>query len=73
LTPAPARATFVLWTLTTRPGDPLSLATRQDLDPLSVAECDARIAILQAEIVRTQARRDKAVDHRATADSIFRK
>jgi uncharacterized small protein (DUF1192 family) len=56
-----------------RPGDPLSLATRQDLDPLSVAECDARIAILQAEIVRTQARRDKAVDHRATADSIFRK
>jgi uncharacterized small protein (DUF1192 family) len=56
-----------------RPGDPLSLAVRQDLDPLSVAECDQRIATLQAEIVRTQARRDKAVNHRATADSIFRK
>ncbi len=55
-----------------RPRDPLSLAVRQDLDPLSVAECDARIATLKAEIVRTQARRDKAVNHRASADSIFK-
>ncbi len=56
-----------------RAGDPVSLLARQDLDPLSVAECDVRIAALQAEIVRTQQRRDKAVNHRASADSIFKR
>jgi uncharacterized small protein (DUF1192 family) len=55
-----------------RPGDPLTLVIRQDLDPLSVADCDARIALLEAEIGRTQARRDKAVNHRASAESIFK-
>jgi uncharacterized small protein (DUF1192 family) len=56
-----------------RPGDPVTLLARQDLDPLSVAECDARIALLEAEIVRTRVRRDKAVHHRASADSIFKR
>jgi uncharacterized small protein (DUF1192 family) len=55
-----------------RAGDPVTLLGRQDLDPLSVAECDARIAALEAEITRTMLRRDKAVQHRASADSIFR-
>lgn len=55
-----------------RAGDPVALMARQDLDPLSVAECDARIAALDAEIVRTRVRRDKAVNHRASADSIFK-
>ncbi len=54
-----------------RPGDPLALAVKQDLDPYSVAELDTRIATLEAEIVRTRARRDYAVDHRASADALF--
>jgi len=55
-----------------RAGDPVTLLARQDLDPLSVAECDARIAALEAEIARTMSRRDKAVHHRASADAIFK-
>ncbi len=55
-----------------RAADPVTIAARQDLDPLSVAELDARIAALDAEIVRTRARREKAVEHRANADAIFR-
>jgi uncharacterized small protein (DUF1192 family) len=55
-----------------RAGDPVTLLGRQDLDPLSVAECDARIAALEAEITRTKLRRDKAVLHRASADAMFK-
>ena len=55
-----------------RAGDPLTLAVRQDLDPLSVAELDARIAALEGEIVRTRTRREKAVNHRARADGLFK-
>ena len=51
--------------------DPLALAVKQDLDPFSVAELDARIAALEAEIARIRAKRDKAVNHRASADAIF--
>ena len=54
-----------------RAGDPLAPVIRQDLDPLSVAELDARIATLEQEIVRTKARREKAVNHRANADALF--
>ncbi|UVO54649.1 DUF1192 domain-containing protein [Sphingomonas sp. SUN039] len=56
-----------------RAGDAVALLSRQDLDPLSVAECDARIAALEAEIARTRARREKAVNHRASADAIFKR
>jgi uncharacterized small protein (DUF1192 family) len=55
-----------------RAADLIVQLSRQDLDPLSVAECDARITALEAEIVRTQARREKAVNHRARADAIFK-
>jgi len=55
-----------------RAGDPVTLLAKQDLDPLSVAECDARIAALELEIARTRTRRAKAVQHRASADAIFR-
>ena len=34
------------------PGDPLTMLTRQDLDPLSVAELETRIAALSGEIAR---------------------
>ena len=54
-----------------RASDPLALAIKQDLDPLSVAELDARIILLEQEIVRSRARRDKAVNHRANADALF--
>lgn len=56
-----------------RSGDPLSLLAKQDLDRFSVAELEARIAALEAEIVRTRLRADKAVHHRASADAIFRR
>lgn len=56
-----------------RPDDPLRLLARQDLDPLSVAELDARIAALEAEIVRTRAKREGASAFRAAADALFRK
>ncbi len=56
-----------------RPGDPLALVVRQDLDPLSVAECAARIDALEAEIVRTRTRMERAVDHRQSAASIFKR
>ena len=56
-----------------QPGDPLAALTRQDLDPLSVDELHARIATLEAEIVRARTRIDRAVNHRANADSLFRR
>ena len=55
------------------PGDPLALLLRQDLDPLSRDELTARIAALEAEIARCRAKIDFAVNHRATADELFRR
>ena len=56
-----------------KPEDPLTLLTRQDLDPMSVEELQARIEILKAEIERAQAKIDFAQSFRASADAIFRK
>jgi uncharacterized small protein (DUF1192 family) len=56
-----------------KPDDPLTLLTRQDLDPLSVEELHARIAILEAEIVRVNAKLEASVNFRASADDLFRK
>lgn len=53
--------------------DPLSQLVRQDLDPLSVAELELRIAALTAEIDRCRERINKAVNHRATAESLFKR
>ena len=55
------------------PGDPLAALVRQDLDPLSLDELNARIAALEAEISRCRARIDHAVSHRATAEGLFRR
>jgi uncharacterized small protein (DUF1192 family) len=55
------------------PDDPLTVLSRQDLDPLSVAELDARIAVLEAEIERTRSKKDRAVNHRASADGLFKR
>lgn len=56
-----------------KPDDPLTLLTKQDLDPLSVEELHARIAILEAEIARVQAKLESSVNFRVTAESLFKK
>lgn len=59
--------------LSKRPQSPLALLVREDLDSLSVDELATRIAILQAEIARTTAKRDSATAFRANAEQLFRK
>jgi len=54
-------------------GDPVSLLARQDLDPMSVAELDARVAALEAEIARVTTHKQRAVNHRASADALFKR
>jgi uncharacterized small protein (DUF1192 family) len=53
--------------------DPLAQLTRQDLDPLSVNELHARIEALQGEIERVRSKIDAAVNHRASAEQLFKK
>jgi len=55
------------------PGDPLTMLIRQDLDPFSVDELHDRIATLEAEIARCRARIDHAVNHRASAEGLFKR
>ena len=54
-------------------GDPLSELMRQDLDPLSVTELEERIAALEAEIARARSKMQRAVNHRASADQLFKR
>lgn len=56
-----------------KPDDPLVQLGRQDLDPLSVDELHARIEALEAEIARVRAKIDTAVNHRASAEALFKK
>ncbi len=56
-----------------KPDDPLTLLIRQDLDPLSVDELRARIALLQAEIERVQAKLDSSVSFRASVEDLFKR
>lgn len=56
-----------------KPGDPLALLVKQDLDPLSVEELHSRIATLEAEIERVKAKLDASVNFRASAEELFRK
>jgi uncharacterized small protein (DUF1192 family) len=53
-------------------GDLASQLATESLDPLSHDELNARIALLEREIVRTAAHRDKASAHRAAAEALFR-
>ncbi|WP_310476069.1 DUF1192 family protein [Sandarakinorhabdus sp.] len=46
---------------------------REDLDRLSIADLDERIAALAAELARAKAKRDGAAIFRAAADSLFKK
>ncbi|WP_298689193.1 DUF1192 domain-containing protein [uncultured Sphingomonas sp.] len=56
-----------------RADDPVAALARQDLDPFSVEDLEARIAALEAEIVRVRRKLESAVNHRATADALFRR
>ena len=56
-----------------KPDDPLKLLTKQDLDPMSVDELEARIAALEGEIARVRAKLDASVSFRASADELFKK
>lgn len=56
-----------------KPGDPLHELGRQDLDPMSVTELEARIRLLEAEIGRVRNHMQRAINHRASADALFRK
>ena len=55
-----------------RRDDVLTDLIRQDLDPLSVSELEARIAALEGEIARVRGKIEAAVNHRASADTLFR-
>jgi len=56
-----------------RPDDPVNQLARQDIDRLSVDELEARIVALQAEIERCRLKIKSAVNHRATAESLFKR
>jgi uncharacterized small protein (DUF1192 family) len=56
-----------------RKDDVLIALARQDLDPLSVEELEARVAALEIEIARSRARIERAVNHRASADALFKR
>jgi uncharacterized small protein (DUF1192 family) len=52
-------------------GDAASMLAKEDLAPYSQAELEARIALLEAEILRVKAHHNKAEAHRAAADALF--
>jgi uncharacterized small protein (DUF1192 family) len=56
-----------------RPSDPIALLAKQDLDPLSVAELEERIALLEGEVSRVRQHMQRAVNHRASADALFKR
>ena len=58
---------------TSKPLDPLTQVTKQDLGPLSVDELVERIAILKGEIARVEAHMAEASAHRSAAEDLFKK
>jgi uncharacterized small protein (DUF1192 family) len=56
-----------------RPDDPVKQLIRQDIDHLSVDELQARIVALKTEVERCEAKIKSAVNHRATAESLFKR
>ena len=53
--------------------DPLAALVQQDLDPFSVDELQERITALETEISRTKKKIEYAVNHKASAEALFRK
>lgn len=60
-------------TLSHRKDDPAALLVKHDLDPFSVNELEARIQLLEREIARTRDKMQRAVNHRASADALFKR
>jgi len=58
---------------TSKPQDPLTQVTKQDLGPLSLAELEERIAILKGEIERVETHMAEASRHLSAADELFKK
>jgi uncharacterized small protein (DUF1192 family) len=56
-----------------KPGDPLTLLTREDLDPLSIEELHERIAKLKEEIARIGAHIERVNRDRSAAEELFKR
>jgi uncharacterized small protein (DUF1192 family) len=56
-----------------RHDDPAAQLARQDLGPFSVEELGERIQLLEAEIARCRRKMERAVNHRASADALFKR
>lgn len=52
-------------------GDAASLLAKEPLDSYSVDELNERIQLLESEIMRIVAHRDRAKAHRVAADALF--
>ena len=57
----------------TKADDPLAQLLRQDLGPLSLAELEQRIRALEGEIARTRSKIEDAVNHKASAEALFKR
>jgi len=53
--------------------DPLAQLLRQDLGPLSVADLEERVRALEGEIARTRSKIENAVNHKASAEALFKR
>ena len=53
--------------------DPLAQLLRQDLGPLSVPDLHVRITALEGEIARTRSKIESAVNHKASAEALFKR
>jgi uncharacterized small protein (DUF1192 family) len=56
-----------------KPGDPLVELSKQDLDPMSIEELEARIEALRTEIARVENHMQLAQVHRSAAEDLFKK
>jgi uncharacterized small protein (DUF1192 family) len=56
-----------------KPDDPLVALAKQDLDPLSIEELEARIEALEIEIARVEAHMQRVLTHRSAAEELFKK
>ena len=56
-----------------RRGDAASQLSKESLDSYSQDELGERIELLEAEIERVKAHRDRAGTHRLAADALFKK
>jgi uncharacterized small protein (DUF1192 family) len=56
-----------------KPEDPLVALAKQDLDPMSIEELQARIEALRAEIARVEDHMQRAQTHRSAAEELFKR